>query len=108
MESDKDVRDAILLLVNACNDYQMRSLALSMAFRALQLYPTEKRDGLCERELQAEVLKAYNIAEIRVGIEAQDIKSALDGSGPFLELLTKFASRHYSEFEQILSRPLPH
>lgn len=37
MSADGDARDAILLLVNTCNDYQTRNLALTSAFRALQL-----------------------------------------------------------------------
>ena len=63
MSADRDVRDAILLLVNACNDYQTRCLALASAFRALQKYPAELRDSLCESDLQAEALRAYNDAE---------------------------------------------
>jgi hypothetical protein len=63
MSTDRDVRDAILLLANACNDYQTRNLALASAFRALQLYPDDGRVSLCESDLQAQALKAYNDAE---------------------------------------------
>ena len=101
-------RDGILLLVNACNDYQIRNLALVAAFRALQKRHAEKRHSLCECDLQAEALKAYNDAEATVIAQAKDIKLALEGSGPFLDVLTKFATRHYSEFEQFIPRPLPH
>ncbi len=108
MSADRDVRDAILLLVNACNDYQTRCLALASAFRALQKYPAELRDSLCESDLQAEALRAYNDAEATVQAQAREIKSALEGSEPFLDVLTKFATGHYSEFEQFLPRPRHH
>jgi hypothetical protein len=108
MRKNADVRDAMLLLVNACNDYQTRYLALAAAFRALQLYPVDQRVSICECDLQAEALKAYNDAEAAVEAQAKEVKSALEGSGPFLDVLTKFATRHYSEFEQFLPRPRPH
>ena len=108
MENDRDVRDRILLLFNACNDYQARYLALASAFRALQRYPAEKRNSLCEYELQAEALKAYNEAEATVEAQAKEVKSALEGSGSFLEAVTKFATRHYVEFEEFLPRPRVH
>ena len=100
MKNDRDARDAILLLVDACNDYQIRSLTLSAAFRGLQL-----RANPCECELQSEILKAYKHAEALVEGETKEIKSALEGSGPFLEVLKTFATRHYSEFAQFLQRP---
>ncbi len=74
MSADRDVRDAILLLVNACNDYQTRYLALASAFRALQKYPAEMRDSLRESDLQAEALKAYNDAEATVEAQAKEVK----------------------------------
>jgi len=101
MEPDQDVRDAILLLVNACNDYQIRALTLSSVLRTLQLYPAGKRNILCECELQAEVLKAYNSSEAIVKHQAKGVVSALEGSGPFLDALTQFATRHYLDFEKI-------
>jgi hypothetical protein len=108
MRNNADMRDAILLLVNACNDYQTRYLAIASAFRALQKYPAERRISLCESDLQAEALKAYNDAEATVEAQAKKVKSALGGSGPFLDVLTEFATRHYSEFEQFLPRPRRH
>ncbi|MGB2625431.1 MAG: hypothetical protein WAK20_01470 [Candidatus Acidiferrum sp.] len=94
MSTDRDVRDAILLLVDACNNYQKRNLALTSAFRSLQL-----SDNLSECDIQAEALKAYNNADAAVEAQAKEIKSVLQGSGPFLEVLTKFATQHYTEFE---------
>ena len=108
MSTDRDVRDAILLLVNACNDYQTRYLALASAFRALQKYPAEMRDSLCESDLQAAALKAYNDAETTVEAQAKEVKSALEGSEPFLDVLTKFATRHHLELEKFLPRPRHH
>ncbi len=95
MELDQDVRDAILLLVNACNDYQIRALTLTSVLRTLKLYGAEKRESLCECELDAEVRKAYNDAEARVKREAKEVVSALEGTKPFLEAVTKFSTRHY-------------
>ncbi len=106
MENDRDIRDRILMLVNACNDYQIRYLALASMFRTLQ--PGAKTNGLCECELQSEALKAYNDAEASVEAQAREVKSAPEGSGPFLEPLTKFATRHYSEFEKFLPQPRVH
>lgn len=108
MGNDRDVRDAILLLVNACNAYQIRNLALVSAFRALQLRQNKKQGSLSESELQAEALKAYNDAEATVEAQAREVKSALEGSGPFLEFLTKFATRHYSELERFFPQRRPH
>ena len=42
MSSDRGVRNAILLFVNACNDYQTRYLALATAFRAPEKYPAKR------------------------------------------------------------------
>ena len=100
MEADRDIRDALLLLVDACNDYQKRNLALTSAFGALQLGA-----NVNECDIQAEALKAYDDAEATVEAQAQEVKSKLEGSGPFLEVLTEFATRHYTEFEQFLPRP---
>ncbi len=83
MENDKDLREAILLVVNACNDYQTRNLALTSALRAAQRNPAKKWDGLSECELQAEILKTYDNAEARVEIEAKEVKLALEGADPF-------------------------
>lgn len=99
MGTDRDTRDAILLLVNACNDYQIRCLVLTSAFRALQL-----RVDPCECDVQAETLKAYNDAEAIVEAQTKEVKAALEGSAPFLEALTKFATRHYLDFEHLLPR----
>jgi hypothetical protein len=63
MKTNRDVRDAILMLVHACNDYQLRSLAMSSAIVAIQLLPAEQRTNLTRLEVQAEVLKAYKEAE---------------------------------------------
>ena len=101
MEPDQDVRDTILLLVNACNDYQIRALTLNSVLRALQLHPAGKRNSLCDCELRAEVLKAYNNAEAIVKHQAKGVVSAFEGSGPFLDVLTQFATRHYLDFEEI-------
>jgi hypothetical protein len=108
MKNNEDLRNVILLLVHACNDYQTRYLALASAFRALQKYPVEMRGSICECELQAEALKAYKDAEATVEAQAKGIKSALKGSGPILDVLTKFATRHYLEFEQSTPRSRRH
>ena len=102
MENDRDVRDAILLLVNASNDYQTRNLALASAIRAFQRDHAEEEFTLCE-DLQSAALIASTDAEATVEAQTKEVKSAFDGSGPSLDALTKFSTRLYLDFELTLS-----
>jgi len=101
MKPDRDVRDAILMLVHACNDYQLRSLAIRSAIVALRLSSSGSRRKLTRLEVEAEVSKAYKQNETMVERQAKEVKAALQGSGPFLDCLIKFANRHYLDHEKI-------
>jgi hypothetical protein len=98
MTTNRDERDAILMLVNACNAYEIRSLALSSALIAMREYPREKRQSLSKADLKGEAAKAYTFAQANVEQQTKTVKVALEGSGPFLETLPKFATRHYLDF----------
>ncbi len=99
MKTGRDVRDAILMLVDACNDSQVRTLAMSSAIAEIQLLPPEQRAKLTRFEVQTEVLNAYKQAQTVVAQQAKQVKRALKGSGPFLKPLIKFANRHHLDQE---------
>ena len=84
-------------------------MALGSAFWRCNLDRMKSQDSLSESELHAEALKAYNDADATVEAQARELElSARKVAGPFLEFLTKFATRHYSELEQFFPQRRPH
>ena len=100
VHNDREVRDAILMLVSACKDYQLRDMSQRSLLPKLRLLPPEKRATLTDEDVRHDVMKAYSDAEPIVALQAAELEAALSGSGPYLDLLIRFANRHYLDHER--------
>jgi hypothetical protein len=91
MEDDRDLRNAILLLVRICKLFQVRSLSLNTALSAIVDLPPAKRAKLTHAQILEEVQKAETHAKQVADELSGRIEEALAGSDPFLQYLRIYA-----------------
>jgi hypothetical protein len=82
LKCNRDEQEAILMLVNACNDYQAQILSLSYALVALLHYPTGNLANFSRTEVEREVLSASKEFEAIVRPQARDVPVGGPESNP--------------------------
>ena len=91
MEDDRDLRNAILMLVRICKLFQLRSLSLNTALSAIMDLPPKQRAKLTQAQIHEEVQKAQTHANQVADELSSRIEDALSGDKPFLQYLRIYA-----------------
>ena len=93
MEVTREIRQAILDLLNLCKQYQVRTLSLNTALTAILQLPPDKKAELKAADLEAAIEKAADQAsQLADGLSAS-LEKALSGDKDFLILLELY-TRH--------------
>ncbi len=94
--TDRELRDVILLLVRACKLWQSRAVASSAALSRLVDLPRKKRATLTAKALRSVADEARLHGTAIASQQAASLEEALSNSSEFLEALRVYASKHFS------------
>jgi hypothetical protein len=92
MQDDRDLRNAILLLVQACKLHKARALTSGAVLSSLMDFPPTKWAEVTPQFVSGEIARLRPEVEALGHKEGQQIEAALNGSGAFLEALRVYAS----------------
>jgi hypothetical protein len=91
MQDDRELRNAILMLLRICKMFQVQALSLDTALSTVMDLPGNKRAKLTHALIQEEVQKAEAYAKQAVDDVASRVEGALTGNDPFLRYLRIYA-----------------
>ena len=90
---DRDLRNAILMLVKGCKLYQVRSLTATAVLNKIMALPPSKRAALTADQIQAYTREIGPDAQGLADKGAAQVEKALEGSTDFLAVLSLYASK---------------
>ncbi len=93
METDRDLRNAILILVKGCKLYQVRALTANTALNWVMSLPPNKRVALTAAQLEEYAEKIRPKYQEMADKGASQVEQALGGDIDFLGLLQLYASK---------------
>src|SRR5579864_504512 len=92
MCDDRDLRNAILLLVRVCKLHKARAITSGAVLSSLLEFPPTKWVEVTPQFVSGEIAHLRPEVEALGNKEAREIEEALSGSGNFLEPLRVYAS----------------
>jgi len=95
-DSDRELRDVILLLVRACKLWQSRAVASSTALSRIIDLPRSKRARITAEALRSVADQARLHGATVASQQAASLEQALSSSSEFLEALRLYASKHFA------------
>jgi hypothetical protein len=93
MEVTREIRQAILDLLNLCKQYQVRALTLNTALTTIMQLPPTKRAELTPADIDAELRRPRDQAKLLSDGLSASLEKALSGDKDFLIHLELYA-RH--------------
>ena len=94
--TDRELRDVILLLVRACKLWQSRAVASSTALSRLVDLPRRERARVTAETLRSVADEARFHGTAMASQQAAPLEQALSSSSEFMEALRAYASKHFS------------
>lgn len=94
-EADRDIRNAILLLLQACKMYQIRAASLNGTLKAIMELPPAKRSSLTLADFHADIAMLMEQVKLHVDKESEQLVKALRDSSDFLWPLRTYASQQF-------------
>jgi hypothetical protein len=94
-QCDRELREGILLLVQACKLWQSRAVASSTALSRFIDVPRRKRAALTAKALRSVADDARLHGTAIATQQAASLEQALSGSNEFLDALRLYAFKHF-------------
>jgi hypothetical protein len=95
MENDRELRNVILILLQACEKWQLRALSMNSALTWIAALPPNTRAALTPEQIGARVANFREEAYPIVEKHAAQLTEALSGDKPFLPALQIYASQQF-------------
>jgi hypothetical protein len=94
-ENDRDLRDILIILVEACKKHHLRAMTLNTCLTWMIELPPNSRAALTLAQLEAQCAKFQEAAAPIVDKRAPQLEQVLSGDKPFLEALRIYASEQH-------------